>query len=74
MREKLRSAAAILGDLLRLRLETFDEQAADRLALDLGVLDAFERVQKELLRLHMPQRDIVVVAKEGHDLLGLALA
>ena len=54
--------------------KALDEQAADRLALDLGVVDALERVEKQLLRLHMAQRDIVVVAKQAHDLLGLALA
>src|SRR5690606_17682993 len=53
--------------------EHFDEQAANRLALDLGVGHAFELRQEQILRLHMHQRYVVVLAVHGDDLLALAL-
>ena len=55
-------------------LEDVDEQPPDRLALDLGVGHAGQRAQKKRAFIGMDQRDVVVVAEHGHDLLRLALA
>ena len=60
------------ADLLRLRLEHVDEQLADGLALVLGIGDAGERVEEQLLGLDVDERDVVAVAEQRHDLLGLA--
>jgi hypothetical protein len=65
-------AAAVLRDLLGLRLESLDEQPADGLALDFRVVDAFQRAQEKLLGLNMVQRNVVMVAEEAHDFLRLA--
>ena len=59
-------------DLGRVLLEDVDEEATDGLALFLGVGDAVELAQKELALVGVDQRDVVVVAEHGHDLLGLA--
>ena len=59
------------ADLLRLRLEHLDEEPADGLALHLRVRHALERADEEVLRLHVHERDVVVVPEQGHDLLGL---
>ena len=59
------------ADLLRLALEHVDEQLADGLALLLGVVDAGERVEEQLLGVHMHQRDVVAVAEQRDHLLGL---
>ena len=67
LREEIRAA-----DLLRLLLEHIDEQPADGLALDLRIGRAGERVEEQLLGLHMHQRDVVVVAEQRDDLLALA--
>ena len=74
LRQELGRLLTVLGDLLRLGLEHVDEEAADRLALRLGVGDAVELAQKNVLRLHMHERDVVAVAEQSHDLLGLAQA
>ena len=73
MRQKLRRAAPVGGDLLRLLFECFDEQPTDDLALGLRVFDAFKRGEKQILRLHMMQRNIVVIAKETHHFFRFAL-
>ena len=39
-----------------------------------GSLDAVERVEEAVALVGVDQRDVVVVAEEGDDLLGLALA
>ena len=39
-----------------------------------GSVDAFERVEEAVALVGVDQRDVVVVAEEGDDLLGLALA
>ena len=57
--------------LLRLRLEHLDEQPADGLALRLRVGHAVERGEERLGRIHMDQRDVVVVAEHRHDLVRL---
>ena len=59
------------ADLLRLGLEHVDEQLADGLALLLGVGNAFERREERVGRVHVHQRDVVAVAEQRHDLLGL---
>ena len=73
LRQKFRRAATIPRDLLRLRLEGRDEEAADDLALLLRVADAVQRGQKDFRRLHVHQRDVVVAAEQRDDLLALAL-
>src|SRR3954467_14255925 len=63
LRQKFRRAAAIAGDLLGLAFEYRDEQPADDLALLFGIANAEQRAQKKLLRIHVYERDVVVVAK-----------
>ena len=72
--QKFWRAAPVLRDLLCFRLEGLDEQPSDRLALDLGVLDALQRAEEKLVRLDMMQRNIIVVAKQRHHFRSLALA
>src|SRR5208283_311779 len=74
LRQKFWRAAPVSRDLLRLGFKCLDEQPSDRLALDLGVFDALQRAEEKLMRLDVMQRNIVVVAKQRHHLLGLALA
>ena len=74
LREKVRRATAIGGDLLRLFVEDIDEQLADDLALLFRLLNAIERFQERLARIDMDERDVVMAAKQRDDLLGLALA
>ncbi len=62
------------ADLLGLLLEHVDEEPADGLALDLGVGHALERAEEQVLRLHVDERDVVAVAEQRDDLLGLGLA
>src|SRR5262249_49170119 len=59
---------------LGLLLEDVDEEAADDLALLLGVCDPGELAEEEIARVAMDQRDVVVVAEEAHHALPLALA
>ena len=54
------------------RLEHVDEQFADGLALDFGVLDAGKRVEKRIGRVHMDQRNVVGAAEQRQNLLGFA--
>ena len=63
-----------LPDLVRLGVEHLDEGGADALALRLRVADAGEPVEEQILRLHMHQRNVVVLAEQRHDLVGLARA
>jgi hypothetical protein len=61
--EEARRHAACAGCLFCLRLKHLDEQRADDLSLRLGVGDACERVEKQRLRLHVHERDVVAVAE-----------
>ena len=61
------------ADLLRLGLEHVDEVCADELALGLGVGDAGEPAEEVRARVDVDQRDVVAVAEQRDDLLGLAL-
>ncbi len=58
------------ADFLGLGVEHVDEQFADDLALGLGIVDAFQRVDERVGRIHMHQRDVVAVAEHGDDALG----
>ncbi len=69
LRQEIRAA-----DLLGLRVEHVDEQTADGLALHFGIGDAFELAEERLRCIHMHQRDVVVVAEQVDDGLGLVLA
>ena len=62
------------ADLLGLLVEHVDEELADGLALDLRVGDALQRAEEQVLRLHVDERDVVVVAEQRDDLLGLGCA
>jgi hypothetical protein len=55
-------------------VEDLDEQAADGLALGLRVADAGQLAQEHVAGVHVDQRDVVVVAEQGDDLVGLVLA
>ena len=57
-----------------LLLEDADELAADDLALLLRVLDAGEELEEPVLRLHVDERHVEVLAERLHHLLGLVLA
>ena len=57
--------------LLRLFLEHVDEGLADELALLFGIGLAGEPGEELLFGVHVDQRDVVVVAEQGDDLLGL---
>ena len=57
-----------------LLLEDADELAADDLALVLRLLDAVEQLEEALLRLHVDERDVEVLAEGLDDLLRLGLA
>jgi hypothetical protein len=59
------------ADLLRLLFEHVDEEPPDGLALHLGVGDALQLADEQVLGLHVNEGDVVVVAKQRHDLLGL---
>ena len=59
------------ADLLRFRVEHVDEQPSDGLALLFGVGDAGEFAQKLLRGIHVHQRDVVVMAEQVDDGLGL---
>ena len=60
--------------LLRLVLEDVNKGGADDLALLFGVGHAFELVEEQLLRIHMHQLDVVVIAEQRHHFLRLAHA
>src|SRR4029079_14891822 len=63
-----------IAELARLVLKDADELAPDDLALLLGVLDAVEQLEKPVLRLHVHERHVEMVAERLDDLLGLVLA
>src|SRR4029079_17440935 len=65
---------ADVAELARLVLEDADELAPDDLALLLGILDAVEQLEEPVLRLHVHERDVEVVAERLDDLLGLVLS
>ena len=67
LRQEVRAA-----DRPGFRLEHIDEQPADRLALGLGIADAFERAQEQPRGIDMDERDIVGLAEQVHHLIGLA--
>src|SRR3546814_8315401 len=62
------------ADLARFLLEHVDKRLADELALGLGIADAGEAGEEQSLGVHMDERDVVMVAEEADDLLGLAEA
>ena len=57
-----------------LLLEDADELAADDLALLLRLLDPVEQLEEPLLRLHVDERDVEVLAERLDHLFGLVLA
>jgi hypothetical protein len=59
------------ADLPRLRLEDVDEGLADELALGLGLVEPGEAAEELVGGVHMDQRDVVMVAEQADDLLGL---
>ena len=59
-------------NFLRFGFEYIDEQFADDLALLLGIVDARERFEESVLRLHVDERNIVGIAEQRHDALALA--
>ena len=69
LRQKFRAA-----DLMRRFVENLDEQAPDRLALLLGIGDAFKSRQEAFVGLHMDQRNVVGAAEQAFDFLRFALA
>jgi hypothetical protein len=74
LRQKVDRPLAVARDAARLRLERVDEQLADRLALGLGVFDAFERLNEGFGRVDMDQRNVEMTAKQPHHFVGFALA
>ena len=62
------------ADGLGLAVEHVDEQASDGLALGLRIGDALEAGQEDVARLHVDERDVVMVAEQPQHLAGLALA
>ena len=65
---------AHVAELPCLLLEDADELAADDLALVLRLLDAVEQLEEALLRLHVDERDVEMLAERLDDLLRLVLA
>ena len=62
------------AERLRLLLEDLDEGGADDLALDFGLLDAGEPRQEERTGVPHDERNVVMAAEDGLDLLPLARA
>ncbi len=60
------------ADLFRFGLEHVDELGADELALGFRIADPVEPAEEVGARVHVHQRDVVAVAEQAHDLLGLA--
>ena len=58
---------------VRLLLEHFDEQPADRLAFQFRIGDAIQRVEEQVGCVAMHQFDIEPVAERGDDVVRLAL-
>ena len=63
-----------VAEIARRLLEDADEQLADRLALALGVDHVVERVEETILRLHVHEVDLELLAERLLHLLGLAQA
>ncbi|ETW14695.1 cytosine deaminase [Roseivivax marinus] len=61
-------------DLVGVLLEHVDEEPADGLALDLGVRHSGQLAEEQVALVGVDQRDVVVVAEHGDDLVRLALA
>uniref|UniRef100_A0A0N4ZGT3 NAD-specific glutamate dehydrogenase n=1 Tax=Parastrongyloides trichosuri TaxID=131310 RepID=A0A0N4ZGT3_PARTI len=61
-------------DLGGLAVEHLDEDAADGLALGFRVRNPGQLAEEFLRRINVHQRDVVVLAEQGRDLLGLVLA
>ena len=59
---------------MRLFIEDVDEGGADPLALHLGVGDARQPLEEQLLGIHVHQRNVVVLAEQRHHLVGLTVA
>src|SRR5262249_48071573 len=62
------------SDLLRFSFKYVDELCADELALGFGVRDALKPFEEIRAGIHVYERDVVAVAEERDDLLGLAQA
>src|SRR5437762_4983476 len=62
------------ADPVRLLVEHIDKGGADRLALMLGIGDPGELLEEQRARVAVHERDVVVTAEQGDDLLGLAEA
>ena len=71
--EELRRLAAG-GELVGLRLEGLDEQAADGLALCFRIALALKGADEGIAGIDMDERDVVVAAEQGDDLVGLVEA
>ena len=61
----------LICNLLGLGVEHIDEQTPDGLALLFGIADAFELAEELLRGIHVNQRDVVVMAEQVDDGLGL---
>ena len=59
------------ADLAGLGLEHVDEQAADGLALVFGIARRLERTEGSVARVDVDERDVVVLAEQRDDLVGL---
>ena len=68
-----RKSAPPPGQLLRLFLEHFDEEPADRLALPFRIDLALQRADEHVGSVHMDQRQIVVLAEHCDDFCRLVL-
>ena len=59
------------ANFLRLLFEHVNKQFADGLTLDLGILDAIERLEEGLGCVNVHTRDVIALAEHRHDLLRL---
>ena len=62
------------ADLVAFGVEHIDEGGADDLALLFGIADAGKAAQEHLPGIGMDQRDVVMVAEQADDFIGLAAA
>ena len=58
---------------MSLCVECVDEQLADRLALGLGVVDAFQRLNERFGRVDVNERNVEMATKQTHDFVRFAL-